>query len=225
MQNIKTISYVTRTLAERMGLSINEVARRADLAPSTVLAIFRGEPKTIRRLTMCALAKVFGVSPEELESEAVLNGTITRAVQPEDIADLFSDGTVPLIPAERFLDAMSVGDYHGVVNVPGASEKATKRVNNPPFPVRTPELLVATEVERGMAMEPDVRVGDILYLMLQPTGYAPIYEELVLAMAPISRLPVVRRYGGDNDLMDADGHRIPCVRVLATVCGLARWNI
>lgn len=225
MQNVKTISYVTRTLAERMGLSINEVARRADLAPSTVLAIFRGEPKTIRRLTMCALAKVFGVSPEALESEAVLNGPIKRAAQPEDFADLWSDGTVPLIPAERILDAMSTGDYHGVVNVSEAGEKATQRVSNPPFPVKTPELLVATEVKRGMAMEPDVRVGDILYLTLQPTGYAPIYEELVLAMAPISRLPVVRRYGGDNDLMDADGRRVKCDRVLATVCGLARWDI
>ena len=44
-------------------------------------------------------------------------------------------------------------------------------------------------------------------------------------MAPISRLPVVRRYGGDNDLMDADGRRVKCDRVLATVCGLARWDI
>ena len=225
MQNIKTISYVTRTLAERMGLSINEVARRADLAPSTVLAIFRGEPKTIRRLTMCALAKVFGVSPEALESEAVLSGPIGRALQPEDMSELWNDGPVPFIPAEQILDAMAAGDYGGVANTIGAVEKATKRVSNPPFPVKTPELLVATEVKRGMAMEPDVRVGDILYLTLQPTGYDPIYEELVLAMAPISRLPVIRRYGGDNDLMDADGRRIPCVRVLATVCGLARWDI
>lgn len=221
MQGIKAISYVTRTLAERMGLSINEVARRADLAPSTVLAIFRGEPKTIRRLTMCALAKAFGVTPEDLESEAILNSPLPPPQVPMAKA-------TPVVPVDRIpvLKAESIDDLCAEeVDMQAVGQKAQRWVAGPPFPVATARGLVATEVKRGMAMEPDVRVGDILYLTLQPTSYAPIYEELVLAMAPISRLPVVRRYGGDKDLMDADGRRIPCDRVLATVCALARWDI
>lgn len=220
MTNVQTISHVSRTLAERLRLSINEVARRADLAPSTVLAIFRGEPKTIRRLTLAALASGLGVHPEDLESEAILNSPLppqTPAVKDTTTAPT---NRVPVLKAEG-IDSLC-GDN---VDMQAAGEKAERWIAEPPFPVDTPRGLVAVEVKRGMAMEPDVRVGDILYLTLQPTGYAPIYEELVLAMAPISRLPVVRRYGGDNDLMDAGGHRIPCTRVLATVCGLARWDI
>lgn len=221
MQNIKTVGYVVKTLAQRMGLSMNALATKAGIAPSSLWAIYNGTVKSIRPYTLKCIADALGVRPEDLESEAILNSPLPPPQTP-------AAKEAPAVPTNRvpILKAEDVGDLCGEeVNMQAAGEKAERWIAEPPFPVDTPRGLVAVEVKRGMAMEPDVRVGDILYLTLQPTGYAPIYEELVLAMSPISRLPVVRRYGGDNDLMDADGRRVKCDRVLATVCGLARWDI
>jgi transcriptional regulator with XRE-family HTH domain len=221
MPDTKTVGFVAKTLAEKAGLTLNAFARKAGLAPSTLWNVYQGTAKTVRPYTLKAMADALGVRPEDLESEAILNSPLPLPQVPVAKA-------TPVAPANRVpvLKAESVDDLCGEnVDMQAVGEKAQRWVAWPPFPVATVRGLVATEVKRGMAMEPDVRVGDILYLILQPTGYAPIYEELVLAMAPISRLPVVRRYGGDKDLMDADGRRIPCDRVLATVCALARWDI
>ena len=220
MQNIKTVGYVVKTLAQRTGLSMNALAIKAGIAPSSLWAIYNGTVKSIRPYTLKCIADALGVRPEDLESEAILNLPLPPQAPEAKNTPTVPTNRVPVLKAEI------VGDLCGEeVDVQAAGGKAERWIAEPPFPVDTPRGLVAVEVKRGMAMEPDVRVGDILYLTLQPTGYAPIYEELVLAMAPISRLPVVRRYGGDNDLMDADGRRVKCDRVLATVCGLARWDI
>ena len=98
-QSALTISRVARTVAERRRLSINAVARRSELAPSTVFNIFSGNQTSVRRLTLIALAHGLGVTPEALCDEE----TMTAELPPLDgvrasAGSASPDGGVPPLP-------------------------------------------------------------------------------------------------------------------------------
>lgn len=118
---------------------------------------------------------------------------------------------VPVFKSENLPNAFARGWY-----TPAAGGIAERLVGLPPFEpaCRGTVPIIAVKADSLIKLPPTIQEGDIVYCVPHSYSYTPIDDELVLIAVPAGRF-VIRPYQGKK------GQE----QVLATVLGIARWDV
>lgn len=182
-----TEGYVIGQLAIKRGLSHIQLARKADVAPTTIYRLVSGEAQSVRASTLLMIANALGVTPEDLRHEDILNRELPT------MADTVAEVAKPRAPVQSGVPLYKINKIDTALR--GDTGEADDRVPPPPFEEYRGFTLVALTVPAGYSESLGLENGDVVYI--RPWGEekaVPIAGDVVIAEVNGRPLPMLLRW-------------------------------
>lgn len=182
-----TEGYVIGQLAIKRGLSHIQLARRADVAPTTIYRLVSGEAQSVRASTLLMIANALGVTPEDLRHEDILNRELPT------MADTVTEVAKPRAPVQSGVPLYKINKIDSALR--GDTGGADDRVPPPPFEEYKGFTLIALTVPAGYSESLGLENGDVVYI--RPWGEekaVPIEGDVVIAEVYGRPLPILLRW-------------------------------
>ena len=182
-----TEGYVIGQLAIKRGLSHIQLARKADVAPTTIYRLVSGEAQSVRASTLLMIANALGVSPEDLRHEDILNQELPT------MADTVTEVAKPRAPVQSGVPLYKINKIDTALR--GDTGEADDRVPSPPFEEYKGFTLIALTVPAGYSESLGLENGDVVYI--RPWGEekaVPIAGDVVIAEVNGRPLPMLLRW-------------------------------
>lgn len=239
MDNTKECLFIKnfRYLVDRSGLSLYEVAKKANLDYTTVYRILKSKQSNEPRArTRAVVARVFGVDPSAMSRTTFDHDTPFKVLPDEEIPTQHSSPSrskedIPLAKSTYALQVLAILDDDLPVDSDGLFETESWL---PPLPFHSKEeqKLVAIKAV-GNALAPMILEGDLVYLdqVTEPKKTGVKNGNLVLAVAKGADSLVLRKLViddmGQQWLMatnpDWPGQRsVACEQIVGIVTAIAR---
>lgn len=182
-----TEGYVIGQLALKRGLSQIQLARKADVAPTTIYRLVSGEAQTVRASTLLMIANALGVTPEDLRHEDILNRELPT------MADTVAEVSKPRAPVQSGVPLYKINKIDTALR--GDTGGTDDRVPPPPFEEYKGFTLIALTVPAGYSESLGLENGDVVYIrpwFEEPA--VPIAGDVVIAEVYGRPLPVLLRW-------------------------------
>lgn len=182
-----TEGYVIGQLAIKRGLSHIQLARKADVAPTTIYRLVSGEAQSVRASTLLMIANALGVTPEDLRHEDILNRELPT------MADTVTEVAKPRAPVQSGVPLYKINKIDTALR--GDTGGADDRVPPPPFEEYKGFTLIALTVPAGYSESLGLENGDVVYI--RPWGEekaVPIAGDVVIAEVNGRPLPMLLRW-------------------------------
>lgn len=182
-----TEGYVIGQLAIKRGLSHIQLARKADVAPTTIYRLVSGEAQSVRASTLLMIANALGVTPEDLRHEDILNHELPT------MADTVAEVAKPRTPVQSGVPLYKINKIDTALR--GNAREADDRVPPPPFEEYKGFTLIALTVPAGYSESLGLENGDVVYI--RPWGEekaVPIAGDVVIAEVNGRPLPMLLRW-------------------------------
>lgn len=182
-----TEGYVIGQLAIKRGLSHIQLARKADVAPTTIYRLVSGEAQSVRASTLLMIANALGVTPEDLRHEDILNRELPT------MADTVAEVAKPRAPVQSGVPLYKINKIDTALR--GDTGGADDRVPPPPFEEYKGFTLIALTVPAGYSESLGLENGDVVYI--RPWGEekaVPIAGDVVIAEVNGRPLPMLLRW-------------------------------
>ena len=182
-----TEGYVIGQLAIKRGLSHIQLARKADVAPTTIYRLVSGEAQSVRASTLLMIANALGVTPEDLRHEDILNRELPT------MADTVTEVVKPRAPVQSGVPLYKINKIDTALR--GDTGGADDRVPPPPFEEYKGFTLIALTVPAGYSESLGLENGDVVYI--RPWGEekaVPIAGDVVIAEVNGRPLPMLLRW-------------------------------
>lgn len=182
-----TEGYVIGQLALKRGLSQIQLARKADVAPTTIYRLVSGEAQSVRASTLLMIANALGVTPEDLRHEDILNRELPT------MADTVAEVSKPRAPVPTGIPLYKINRVDAALREDFSTVKAT--VPPPPFEEYKGFTLIALTVPAGYSESLGLENGDVVYI--RPWGEekaVPIAGDVVIAEVNGRPLPMLLRW-------------------------------
>lgn len=182
-----TEGYVIGQLALKRGLSQIQLARKADVAPTTIYRLVSGEAQSVRASTLLMIANALGVTPEDLRHEDILNRELPT------MADTVAEVSKPRAPVPTGIPLYKINQVDAALREDFSTVKAT--VPPPPFEEYKGFTLIALTVPAGYSESLGLENGDVVYIRpwFEETA-VPIAGDVVIAEVYGRPLPVLLRW-------------------------------
>lgn len=182
-----TEGYVIGQLALKRGLSQIQLARKADVAPTTIYRLVSGEAQSVRASTLLMIANALGVTPEDLRHEDILNRELPT------MADTVTEVAKPRAPVQSGVPLYKINKIDTALR--GDTGEADDRVPPPPFEEYKGFTLIALTVPAGYSESLGLENGDVVYIRpwFEETA-VPIAGDVVIAEVYGRPLPVLLRW-------------------------------
>lgn len=182
-----TEGYVIGQLALKRGLSQIQLARKADVAPTTIYRLVSGEAQSVRASTLLMIANALGVTPEDLRHEDILNRELPT------MADTVAEVSKPRAPVQSGVPLYKINKIDTALR--GDTGGADDRVPPPPFEEYKGFTLIALTVPAGYSESLGLENGDVVYI--RPwfeENAVPIAGDVVIAEVYGRPLPILLRW-------------------------------
>lgn len=182
-----TEGYVIGQLAIKRGLSHIQLARKADVAPTTIYRLVSGEAQSVRASTLLMIANALGVTPEDLRHEDILNRELPT------MADTVTEVAKPRAPVQSGVPLYKINKIDTALR--GDTGEADDRVPPPPFEEYKGFTLIALTVPAGYSESLGLENGDVVYIRPWFEEKAvPIAGDVVIAEVNGRPLPMLLRW-------------------------------
>lgn len=182
-----TEGYVIGQLAIKRGLSHIQLARKADVAPTTIYRLVSGEAQSVRASTLLMIANALGVTPEDLRHEDILSRELPT------MADTVAEVAKPRAPVQSGVPLYKINKIDTALR--GDTGGTDDRVPPPPFEEYMGFTLIALTVPAGYSESLGLENGDVVYI--RPWGEekaVPIAGDVVIAEVNGRPLPMLLRW-------------------------------
>lgn len=182
-----TEGYVIGQLAIKRGLSHIQLARKADVAPTTIYRLVSGEAQSVRASTLLMIANALGVTPEDLRHEDILSRELPT------MADTVAEVAKPRAPVQSGVPLYKINKLDTALR--GNTGEADDRVPPPPFEEYKGFTLIALTVPAGYSESLGLENGDVVYIRPWFEEKAvPIAGDVVIAEVNGRPLPMLLRW-------------------------------